>query len=173
MIENDQQLQITKEQIANFEAALAHVDRLPAIEVDLTLIELGVAAMKEQVKNLREQVAEYDTGVITEGTVDRLAKAYVERWMGDHPAASDAGLAEAAKELVALVRKARWAADDPELDGTDFAHPAFERGQDEAVYHVVRQFESAIDGTDTGGGVLGNAGLERIRRFILEARRDR
>ncbi len=60
--------------------------------------------------------------------------------------------------------------DDPELDGTDFAHPAWWRGSDEAVAHVVRQLQSAIDGEDTGAGTLGHPGLEAIRRWILSKR---
>lgn len=57
---------------------------------------------------------------------------------------------------------------DDALDGTDGAHPAWWRGSDDAVAHCVRIMERAIDGFD--GGKVGDKGLERIRRWILDRR---
>lgn len=60
--------------------------------------------------------------------------------------------------------------DDPELDSTDFAHPAWWRGSDHAVEMVVQLFKEAIEGKDEGAGNIGHPGLEEIRRWILEHR---
>lgn len=62
------------------------------------------------------------------------------------------------------------AADDPEMDGTDFAHPAWWRGQADGVEKVAVQLGIALDGLDDGGGVLAHPGIERVRRWILEHR---
>jgi hypothetical protein len=60
--------------------------------------------------------------------------------------------------------------DDPDLDGTDGAHPAWWRGSDHACDMAATRLYGAIIGTDDGNGVLAHPGLERIRRWILEHR---
>lgn len=59
--------------------------------------------------------------------------------------------------------------DDPELDGTDGAHPAWWRGQSDGVDGACARIEAAIDGMDSGAGVLGNDRLEKLRRKLLAA----
>jgi len=58
--------------------------------------------------------------------------------------------------------------DDPELDGTDAAHPAYWRGQDDGVRGVVMRIQRILDGQDDGSGVLGHEDLEKVRRRVLE-----
>lgn len=60
--------------------------------------------------------------------------------------------------------------DEPDLDGTDFAHPAWWRGHDSCAQQIVAMLERTIKGDDNGSGVIGSAGLERIRRWILAHR---
>jgi hypothetical protein len=63
--------------------------------------------------------------------------------------------------------------DDTEWDGTDFAHPAFWRGQDDGVSVVVKRIRKVLDGKDKGGGVIGDVGFEKLRRDILELIRSK
>jgi hypothetical protein len=61
--------------------------------------------------------------------------------------------------------------DDPEADGTDNAHPAFWRGQDDGVRGATMRIMQAIEGRDDGSGVIGDEGLEKARRAILAMRK--
>ena len=61
--------------------------------------------------------------------------------------------------------------DDPEADGTDDAHPAFWRGQDDGVRGAVMRMMQAIEGKDDGSGIIGDEGLEKARRAILAMRK--
>ena len=58
--------------------------------------------------------------------------------------------------------------DDPEWDGTDYAHPAWWRGNDAGCNATVRRMLDALEGRDDGAGVLGSSEMERARRMILE-----
>lgn len=60
--------------------------------------------------------------------------------------------------------------DDPEADGTDYAHPAYWRGSDAGVRGAVMRIRQAIDGHDDGSGVIGDSDLEDVRRKILAMR---
>lgn len=60
--------------------------------------------------------------------------------------------------------------DDPELDGTDGAHPAWWRGNDDGVKSVVQILQKIIDGKDDGGGTMGYEPLEKLRRDMLAFR---
>jgi len=66
-----------------------------------------------------------------------------------------------------ISRKVSGYKDDPEADGTDFAHPAFWRGQDDGVRGAVMRIRQVLDGKDDGSGVIGDEGLEKLRRDIL------
>jgi len=65
------------------------------------------------------------------------------------------------------VQVTRRLGDDPALDGTDFAHPAWWRGEEHATTMVVERLERIFAGGDDGSGVLNHDGLERLRRRIL------
>lgn len=43
--------------------------------------------------------------------------------------------------------------DDPEQDGTDFAHPAWWRGHEQAVLVMCQTINEVLDGKDDGAGV--------------------
>ena len=58
--------------------------------------------------------------------------------------------------------------DKPECDGTDFAHPAFWRGEEYGVRGTVMRIRQILDGSDDGKGVIGNEELETLRRDILK-----
>lgn len=58
--------------------------------------------------------------------------------------------------------------DDPELDATDYAHPAWWRGEEHAVEMLVHRMEKILDGKDSEAGIMGHAGLEKVRRRIIE-----
>jgi hypothetical protein len=60
--------------------------------------------------------------------------------------------------------------DDPDLDGTDGAHPAFWRGQDDGVRGAVRVIKRALEGRDDGSGVVGYLGLQVLRQNVIKAR---
>lgn len=62
--------------------------------------------------------------------------------------------------------------DDPQWDGSDFAHPAYWRGQEHSAALAVVMLRDVLDGTDDGAGVLGHDGLERVRRDVLDLRRQ-
>jgi hypothetical protein len=64
------------------------------------------------------------------------------------------------------------AADDPELDSTDFAHPAWWRGNDRGVEAACECIASILDGTSTGPFTFGSAKLCEVAERIaaLQAR---
>jgi hypothetical protein len=57
--------------------------------------------------------------------------------------------------------------DDPEADGTDFAHPAYWRGHDQATYILCQMINEILDGKDDGAGVSREP-WESTRRRLLE-----
>lgn len=62
-----------------------------------------------------------------------------------------------------------YTAPDSEFwDGTDAAHPAWWRGNDAAVDGVVDRLQIVVDGHDCGVGQIAHAGLEKLRRDILQ-----
>ena len=59
--------------------------------------------------------------------------------------------------------------DDPEADCTDFAHPAWWRGEKYGVREAVRKVNEILDGKDDGKGVCGDdLGQETLRQRLLE-----
>ena len=60
--------------------------------------------------------------------------------------------------------------DDPEGDGTPFAHPAYYRGEEAATAGIVARLKAILDGTDDGSGCFGHPGLEEVRRQLLQHR---
>lgn len=65
--------------------------------------------------------------------------------------------------------------DDPELDCTPLSHSAYYRGEIAGVRGVIQRVRDIMEGRDTGSGVLGDADLESLRRYLLkvcEYRRD-
>ncbi|MBV5345851.1 MAG: hypothetical protein JZU63_10235, partial [Rhodoferax sp.] len=65
-------------------------------------------------------------------------------------------------------RCARTLADDPTLDGTDNAHPAYWRGEDAGVRGTLMRLQQILDGKDDGSGVLGDPKLESFRRRLMQ-----
>lgn len=59
-----------------------------------------------------------------------------------------------------------WHPDDPDMDATDFAHPAFWRGHDHGFAGAVRAVAAVLDGDDNGSGVAAEP-WERVRRRLL------
>jgi hypothetical protein len=57
--------------------------------------------------------------------------------------------------------------DNPELDNTPFAHPAFIRGQDDCVKVMCHIINNILNGNDDGRGV-SNEPWESTRRRLLE-----
>lgn len=60
--------------------------------------------------------------------------------------------------------------DDPVADGTDFAHPAWWRGEKHATEMLTVRLQKAVNGGDDGSGCFGYPALERLRRGILALR---
>lgn len=57
--------------------------------------------------------------------------------------------------------------DDPSLDGTDCAHPAFWRGVDYGIAGLIIRIERILAKKDNGSGVIGNPKIEALRRKLL------
>lgn len=60
---------------------------------------------------------------------------------------------------------------DPELDGTDFAHPAWWRGNEAGCLGTAERFQKILDGKDDGHGVISHPKLESVRRQILRLKK--
>lgn len=56
--------------------------------------------------------------------------------------------------------------DDPDFDGTDAAHPAYDRGLRRGIDLVCSRVSDMLGGGDSGGGMFGLAGLQEIREQI-------
>lgn len=70
-----------------------------------------------------------------------------------------------------IVREA-LASSDPELDGTDFAHPAWWRGHNNGSLGMIAAVTRILDGKDDGKGVA-NEPWQSVRTRLREALRDR
>ena len=57
--------------------------------------------------------------------------------------------------------------DDPELDGTPLAHPAYYRGQDSGVNGACRKIQEVLEGKPIQG-TLSHSELDNIRHIIQE-----
>lgn len=57
--------------------------------------------------------------------------------------------------------------DDPETDGTDFAHPAWWRGQDHALEMICHHVNLILDGKDDGKGENLEGPWRELRRRLL------
>ncbi len=57
--------------------------------------------------------------------------------------------------------------DSPDLDGTDFAHPAYWRGHDQAVEALCQKINKILNGHDHGHG-CSNEPWESTRRRLLK-----
>ena len=69
-----------------------------------------------------------------------------------------------------IVREA-LASSDPELDGTDFAHPAWWRGHNNGSLGMIAAVTRILDGKDDGKGVA-NEPWQFVRTRLREALRD-
>ncbi len=56
--------------------------------------------------------------------------------------------------------------DEKELNGAPFAHPAYWRGQDDAIAAICLKINQILDGKDDGRGVA-NEPWESVRRRLL------
>lgn len=57
--------------------------------------------------------------------------------------------------------------DDPEMDGTYAAHPAWWRGNRRGVQAACEVLNKVLDGKDDGAGSMGGNELEALRRRLL------
>ena len=70
-------------------------------------------------------------------------------------------------DLRALIQLAK---DDPEMDATDFAHPAWWRGNDQGVIVLCGMINKILDGNDAGRGTSREPWESTRRRLIQLAR---
>lgn len=63
-------------------------------------------------------------------------------------------------------------ADDPELDGTDFANPAWWRGEAYGSSAAIAAVTRILDGKDDGLGVANDEPWQSVRTRLREALRD-
>ncbi len=71
---------------------------------------------------------------------------------------------------LAAERRLTLSYDDPSLDGTDGAHPAWWRGSDAGVAGAVRIVNEALDGPLPLAGCVGGADLEAVRQRVAALR---
>jgi hypothetical protein len=102
---------------------------------------------------------------VVDGHARDSARAGLERDRAEHR------LKLATEEIV----RVRLAYDDPSLDATDGAHPAWWRGSDAGVAGAVRIVNEALDGPLPLAGCVGGADLEAVRQraAALRARAQR
>jgi hypothetical protein len=110
-----------------------------------------LAAAEAEVKRLNGVVDEHASGA---------ARAGLERDRAEHR------LKLATEEIV----RVRLAYDDPSLDATDGAHPAWWRGNDAGVAGAVGIVNEALDGPLPLPGCVGGADLERVRQRVAALR---
>jgi hypothetical protein len=120
------------------------------------LLEERLAAAEAEVKRLND---------VVDGHARDSARAGLERDRAEHR------LKLATEEIV----RVRLAYDDPSLDATDGAHPAWWRGSDAGVAGAVRIVNEALDGPLPLAGCVGGADLEAVRQraAALRARAQR
>lgn len=74
--------------------------------------------------------------------------------------------------LTATLTAELAASNDPQLDGTEAAHPSYWRGNEAATFGVAKMLRETLDGKDNGGGVISYAPLEQVRRDVLRLTAD-
>ena len=60
-------------------------------------------------------------------------------------------------------------ADDPEMDGTDFAHPAYLRGEEHAAKIICKMVNDILDGTASKAGTASNP-WQQLRQRLYDIR---
>ena len=70
-------------------------------------------------------------------------------------------------DLRALIQLAK---DDPEMDATDFAHPAWWRGNDQGVIVLCGMINKILDGNDAGHGTSHEPWESTRRRLVALTR---
>ncbi len=76
-------------------------------------------------------------------------------------------LAALLRHIAALEARTPAPADDPEMDGTDFAHPAWWRGHDHTTAMFCHAVNEILDGKDDGVGVKAEGPLLDTRKRLL------
>lgn len=64
-------------------------------------------------------------------------------------------------------------ADNPALDATELAHPAWVRGYEYGLQRTASALQAAFDGTDRGDGALPHAGLQAMREALLATHKQK
>lgn len=145
--------------------AIGHIaDRLRELEEWKARATTSESALY-QIEKAREQQGQVVAWMADDGTeriITAKAKAFAER-------SAAAGSAMRAYTIPLVRGDHPQPVDDPELDGTDDAHPAWWRGSTAGVAGACERIEAVLDGKDSGAGVLGNERLERLRRRLLAA----
>jgi len=86
-------------------------------------------------------------------------------WLTEGTTGMKAILADIVYDLWEIIKNTRE--DDPDDDCTDFAHPAYWRGEKDGVRGAVMRIRKVLNGEDDGSGVMGCEELEQLRRDIL------
>ena len=60
-------------------------------------------------------------------------------------------------------------ADNPEMDGTDFAHPAYLRGEEHAAKIICKMVNDILDGTASKAGIASNP-WQLLRQRLYDIR---
>jgi hypothetical protein len=68
----------------------------------------------------------------------------------------------------AILAQPAPATDDPEFDGTDFAHPAWWRGHEQTTAMVCQKVNEILDGKDDGKGENSEGPWRDLRKRLLK-----
>jgi hypothetical protein len=100
-------------------------------------------------------VAEIENMHFISPHVKKIESRKVE-WSDEHPLNKPETCDAAYREMF----------DDTPLDGTEFAHPAYWRGQESGVDGACMRIEEVLDGKYSGAGVLAHPRLENLVRRL-------
>src|SRR5271169_1645376 len=106
--------------------------------------------------------------------IDQKAWTIVERHMPTHYIGLTGPCCDRCSLMLEAVHEAlqqpRQYMDNPEMDGTDFAHPAWWRGQDRALLGFVNEVNRILDGTEDLSGTC-NEPWQSLRERLFDIRR--
>jgi len=140
------------------EGAAKLTERAEEAEEEVRLADFRVKAAESRSDDFAARLAAAEAEVATLKTVA----------LANQNAAIDLSGKLAAAE--AEVKRLRLAWDDPEMDATDGAHPAWWRGNDAGVAGAVGIVTEALDEPLPLAGCVGGADLERVRQRIAALR---
>ena len=139
----------------------AHVDELPHHYVSHLAHAAQIIACHHPQEGMRQRWHQFYAAWCDDLHVSPETQEEMDKRLDDWGTAP--------KRLRALLSKpasAGSAPDDPEMDATDFAHPAWWRGNDAGVEAVVRIANEVLDGKDNLAGVSGSDTLQALRERL-------